>query len=232
MLIVPEPGVQHKILEEFDHETGAHVADLYDIASTVCPGVAETTILITDADEGAESDTYTLHYPDYDIISITSDVEFYRQFTNGLLSQRFIRLVKALNKPDLGKNIADWIDVSFAHELGHVAAAARVRTAYGENGINELNANLSKQYFNLPLAMPTTEAQRSWHNNTGGYRTYLESYGYTPEVFKAMLEQNLKNYTELPTEISADNFAISAMRRLYDGTTTDQGSDFLFCMQI
>lgn len=111
------------------------------------------------------------------------------------------------------------IDGFLAHELGHAVDFLRLAEHNGTTVASSLLLEeLCEGYKQLPLATASSQAMEFWRTNRGGYRSCLETAGYTEETFMAALHNNTIAYNSIPQELRADMFALDIIKKVYSTT--------------
>jgi hypothetical protein len=117
-------------------------------------------------------------------------------------------------------NVSERSNIIIAHELGHAHALFEEVERSASEGDDYLGAsekygsNYSVEINSLPLKMGSTEAGNRWRTNQDGYRDKWMREGVTSEQWQQMLSENTAAFLQLPSEATADAFAIDLLMRV------------------
>ncbi len=201
-------------LKDFDTQAGTNTARIRETALLISPRLSEVYILPVYDDP--QPTTPEIHFPDSNAMAVLfgAVLSGYSDFIHGYLQQRFDILHAFLGLRGKKMDEAAVLEFCIAHELGHAHEMLGYRDRYGDKAIDKYYADNEAEYWNLPLAVPTSTAFEYWQNNTGGYRKAMERYGYNEGSFKEKMTENVRAYGKTACEAAADNFALQVFNCL------------------
>jgi len=202
-------------LRQVDEYTGANCTEVYDIARKLSGRIDHAIIVPMYAAELTKHNLSTVgetlvDQDGDDIVTFGVDLEEYEVFINGVLSGRFQQHKRYIKEFTGNLVLTDILEVVLAHEIGHVVQIQQLREEFGDAAAFDNYCDEGKRdIWALPLAVPSTVAIEWWDANKGGYRSAMETAGYSSESFFEKIQENSIAYGNIPHELNADNFAFS-----------------------
>lgn len=201
------------VLGELDGKLGSNTHSAYIYASMGHPEVRGIKIR-----EGLSPGYITPeYYRGPGKIEIPKDGDFYeRQLDDPLFRQRLARFEEFFKDSSRPFGPPQVAEIILLHEIGHAVHFAELvqREGGGEKAFRAYDEIMTSGINSLPLGMDTAKAIALGPNKVGDFR--LSRFGSDPaERWCVALRENMAAYTQIPTELEADHFALGVLARLY-----------------
>lgn len=202
-----------RALRKLDEALGSNTREAFSIARSMHPDIYGITVRLG-SNPGYLSPAGPL---DPGSIEIPIDREFYeRQLADPLFSRRLERFKRFFKERSLTFGVAQVGEAILTHEMGHaVEFADTVHEAGGARRASHVYADrLDRDIASLPLGMPTSRAIALGRESIRSFRLQVPG-PETDQRWEEGLRANVEAYTQLPTEVNADQIALRVLTRLY-----------------